>query len=94
MDFFAAQDQARRNTRWLLLLFGCAVLALIVLSNLAIACGLWMFDEHLFGTWEYVLQAPAFDGARPPLGPFAYLNIPLMLGISLVVVSGVALASL
>lgn len=94
MDFFAAQDQARRNTRWLLLLFGCAVLALIVLSNLAIACGLWMFDEHLFGTWEYVLQAPALDGARPPSGPFAYLSMPLMLGISLVVVSGVALASL
>lgn len=94
MDFFAAQDQARRNTRGLLLLFGGAVLVLVVLSNLAIALGLWMFDEHLFGIGEYVSQAPAFDGARAPPGPFAYLSTPLMLGISLVVVSGVALGTL
>ncbi|MBK6288691.1 MAG: M48 family metallopeptidase [Gammaproteobacteria bacterium] len=94
MDFFAAQDQARRNTRWLLVLFGGAVLALILLSNLAIAFGLWMFDEHLFGTWGNVVHAPALDRASPSLGPLAYLSTPLMLGISLGVASTVALASL
>ena len=30
MDFFARQDQARRNTKWLVLYFACAVVLLIV----------------------------------------------------------------
>lgn len=36
MDFFAAQDQARRNTRWLVVLFGLAVLSLLLLTNLLV----------------------------------------------------------
>ncbi|MEM0954584.1 MAG: M48 family metallopeptidase [Pseudomonadota bacterium] len=37
MDFFAAQDQARRYSRWLILWFLLAVSALIVLTNLLVA---------------------------------------------------------
>ncbi len=37
MDFFSAQDRARRNTTRLLLLFSAAVIALVVLTNLAVA---------------------------------------------------------
>ena len=34
MDFFESQDSARRNTKFLILLFVLAVLSLVVLSNL------------------------------------------------------------
>jgi len=36
MDFFAAQDDARRKTRWLIVLFVLAILSLVVLTNLFI----------------------------------------------------------
>ncbi len=36
IDFFAAQDQARRNTRWLVVLFGLAVVSLLLLTNLLV----------------------------------------------------------
>ena len=42
MDFFQAQDDARRNTWRLALLFGAAVLTLIVLTNVLVAVvALW-----------------------------------------------------
>ncbi len=37
MDFFGAQDRARRNTSRLLFLFGAAVIALVILTDLAVA---------------------------------------------------------
>lgn len=36
MDFFAAQDDARKNTQWLVLMFGAAVVSIILLVYLAI----------------------------------------------------------
>jgi Zn-dependent protease with chaperone function len=36
MDFFSAQDNARRKTRWLIILFVLAILSLVVLTNLFI----------------------------------------------------------
>ena len=36
MDFFSAQDDARRKTRWLVVLFVLAILSLVVLTNLFI----------------------------------------------------------
>lgn len=36
MDFFSAQDEARKNTKWLVLLFMLAVLSIIVLLYLAV----------------------------------------------------------
>ena len=36
MDFFEAQDAARRKTAWLVVLFLGAVLSLIVLTNAAV----------------------------------------------------------
>lgn len=41
MDFFGAQDAARRKTLRLVLLFSCAVIALIVLTNLLFAGALY-----------------------------------------------------
>ena len=37
MNFFQAQDQARRKTWRLALLFGAAVISLVVLTNLLLA---------------------------------------------------------
>jgi Zn-dependent protease with chaperone function len=45
MNFFAEQDHARRNSKWLVLLFVVAVIILIGLSNILIAACLWMFDS-------------------------------------------------
>ncbi|MGR8953217.1 MAG: hypothetical protein ACU83V_12510 [Gammaproteobacteria bacterium] len=39
MDFFTAQDHARRNTGWLVLFFLLAVISLIVLTNLLVIHG-------------------------------------------------------
>jgi len=40
MNFFEAQDKARRNTFWLVILFGFAVTGLIILTNLVILSAL------------------------------------------------------
>ena len=46
MDFFQQQDAARRNARWLVLFFLLAVLALIVLTNAAIAAFLFFGQDY------------------------------------------------
>lgn len=95
MDFFSAQDAARRRTRQLLILFCCAVAALLVLANLAIALGMWMFDEGLFGTWTFVVTAPELDLARPPPASLAaYLRGPVFPVVSVLVLAAVGLAML
>ncbi len=51
MDFFGAQDDARRNTWRLALLFGGALVTLIVLTNLLVAAVYaWSADGGRFGT--------------------------------------------
>jgi Zn-dependent protease with chaperone function len=66
MDFFAQQDNARRNSRMLVLLFLVAVLLLVVLTNAAIAAFLfWSEDYNLYsgsregaaGFWSYFTWA-------------------------------------
>lgn len=44
MDFFSHQDQARKRTGHLVILFGLAVITLIVLLNLMLAAALWYSD--------------------------------------------------
>ncbi len=34
MDFFSAQDDARKKTKWLIFLFAVGLLALVILTNL------------------------------------------------------------
>lgn len=46
MDFFTNQDAARRNTKYLVVLYVLAVCMLIGLANLLIAFCLWMFDSN------------------------------------------------
>ncbi|WP_457671236.1 M48 family metallopeptidase [Thiolapillus sp.] len=49
MDFFSAQDDARRKTRWLIFLFVLAILSLVVLTNLFIM----LFAEY---STDYYVQ--------------------------------------
>ncbi|RTZ74213.1 MAG: hypothetical protein DSZ00_04930 [Gammaproteobacteria bacterium] len=49
MDFFSAQDDARRRTRWLIFLFILAILALVVVTNLFIM----LFAEY---STDYYVQ--------------------------------------
>jgi Zn-dependent protease with chaperone function len=46
MDFFAQQDRARRNTRYLLFLFSLAIVVLIVLVNALITAFLWLGNDY------------------------------------------------
>jgi Zn-dependent protease with chaperone function len=49
MDFFDAQDRARRKTWWLIALFALAVVALIVMTNLLVAL-VFAFVDPMTGT--------------------------------------------
>ncbi|MEM1404210.1 MAG: M48 family metallopeptidase [Pseudomonadota bacterium] len=66
MDFFAQQDRARRNTRFLLVLFSVTVLALIVLVNALLTWFLWLgsdYNVYVGGTgWRGYLSH--FSGER------------------------------
>lgn len=46
MDFFAQQDKARRNTRYLVVLFSLTVLALIILVNALVTWALWLGEDY------------------------------------------------
>ncbi len=52
MNFFEAQDKARRNTLWLVLLFSAAVIALILLTNL------FLLGIHRYLQTNEVLVSP------------------------------------
>lgn len=47
MDFFDQQARAQKQTRWLLLLFSLAVLAVVFLSYLVLASIFWIFQHPL-----------------------------------------------
>lgn len=53
MDFFSAQDDARQNTKWLVLLFMAAVVGIIVLLYLA---ALLIFSKSQSGHGQMVIQ--------------------------------------
>ena len=58
MDFFSHQDQARKRTGQLVILFSLAVITLITLLNILVALVLWYSDEHFVGTYQRVAEAP------------------------------------
>jgi len=67
MDFFKSQDDARRNTRVLLVLFSVAVLSLVGLTNLLVywamgfrqASGLYQYDQYPTYNWITFLLVSA-----------------------------------
>ena len=64
MNFFEAQDKARRNTFWLVLLFAAAIIGLILLTNLFLLCVFYYMKSHQiiispdvllqFSSWESI----------------------------------------
>jgi Zn-dependent protease with chaperone function len=80
VNFFEQQDHARRQTRWLVVLFLLAVLAIVAAIDLALLVGFGMSGLH--------------EGVTPlsPAGMAA--NMPLLIGGSVATVSVVGLASL
>lgn len=81
VDFFKAQDQARRNTKLLVLLFGLAVLCLLLLTNLLLVITLGFVSTEqsqlLFSpsdpNWWSALPWPVLGGTS--------LGIVLLIGI-------------
>ncbi len=65
MNFFSHQDQARRNTRWLLALFFLAIVSLIAITNIAVAICFWLMDGQLQDSGQ--LAQTLLNDARQPL---------------------------
>lgn len=90
MDFFGAQDSARRRTRRLLILFTVAVAVLVLLTNLVVALFL------RFVGVQFLDNAPRLGepGAAGGPGVFGLLDPAEFLVVGAVVCAGVGAASL
>jgi len=80
LNFFQDQEQARRQTRWLVILFMLAVLAIVVAVDLALVAA-FGFSEH--------------ESGRPLVSSQTLAsNLPLLLGGALATISVIGLSSL
>lgn len=84
MDFFAQQDVARRNTRWLIVLFLLAVLLLVILTNALVAA-------FLFFSQDYNIYSGSREGMP---GFFSYFSWTQFGTIGLAITSTIALVVL
>lgn len=84
MDFFTAQDQARRKTGRLVILLVLAVVALIVVATLAIAITLQLMDGG----------QPAAQASLADQGILSTLSIELVAGVAIAVLTIVVLGGL
>lgn len=87
VDFFTQQDQARRNTGLLVLLFILALCALILIANIAVMICLWGMEEAVEGDPALLLN----QGIEPLL---AKVNWELFGLVSLLVCGVVASAAI
>ena len=80
MNFFEQQDQARRQTRWLLVLFGLAVIAIVVAIDLAVLVGFGLSSVQ--------------DGEVQSLRQMVSANRSLLIGATVATLAVIAGASL
>lgn len=82
MNFFESQDKARKSTRWLVLIFILAVLAIVVVIDLSllVAFGFASVELQQDGSWFSAMSAEE--------------NIPLLTGGAIATTSVIGLASL
>jgi Zn-dependent protease with chaperone function len=81
VDFFKAQDEARRNTKLLVLLFGLAVFCLLVLTNLLLLITLGFLSTEQ-SQMLFSPSAPNWWSALPwPIMGWTSLGILLLIGI-------------
>ncbi|MGK0247303.1 MAG: Zn-dependent protease with chaperone function [Oleispira sp.] len=88
MDFFGHQDQARKRTKQLIVLFALALLALIFLTNLLVAGFLWGNPDIFPNLGKKTIHNPSL------LDIFHYISWQAWLTISAIVCSFVGLAYL
>lgn len=85
MNFFRAQDHARKQTRWLILLFVLAVICLILITTLCVAVFVWITDPAWVGGTR----------AASNLNQLAHtFGLDKLLWISLIICSSVGVATL
>ena len=82
MNFFESQDKARKSTRWLVLVFILAVLAIVAAIDLAllVAFGFSSVELQQDGSWFAAMTVEE--------------NIPLLTGGAIATTSVIGLASL
>jgi len=90
MDFFTNQDQARKRTGHLVLLFCGAVIALIVLVNVLLSAVLWGLQTH--GKSSAAFYDPDTGRVVEP-GLFTYMTVEQWVLVALGVITVVLLAS-
>lgn len=88
MDFFGHQDQARKRTKQLILLFALALFTLIFLTNLLVAGFLWGNPDIFPGLGKASIRDPSF------LDIFHYMSWQAWLTTSAIVCSFVGIAYL
>jgi len=81
MNFFAEQDDARKRTKYLVLLFVVAVITLITITSFIVAAGFWVADGQMNGYRGTTGTYPA--NGQPHL--YQYLNWTFVGKISLFV---------
>lgn len=87
MDFFGHQDQARKRTKQLIVLFGLALLTLIFLTNLLVAAFLWGNPDIFPEAGKNIHNPTLFD-------IFHYMSWKSWFSISAVICAFVGLAYL
>ncbi|RVU35700.1 peptidase [Rheinheimera riviphila] len=81
VDFFKAQDEARRNTKLLVLLFGLAVFCLLILTNILLLITLGFLNPEQ-SQLLFSPSAPNWWSALPwPIMAWTSLGIVLLIGI-------------
>ena len=67
MNFFSEQDEARRNTKWLVVFFILAVITLIIITNILVAVCLWFMDGQLTNSsWAASLAIDTHNASQHP----------------------------
>jgi Zn-dependent protease with chaperone function len=88
VNFFEHQDDARRTTRRLIVLFSLAVLSILFITNLAIIVSLWFFDASLIQEQNQRLQNLPYGSQSQDYLQFflSYFKLEQIAKISLLVV--------
>ncbi len=81
VDFFKAQDQARRNTKLLVLLFGVAVFCLLILTNLLIVITLGFLNPEQSQILFSVSNPHGWSALPWPILGWSSVFILLVIGI-------------
>ncbi|MEH6557592.1 MAG: M48 family metallopeptidase [Oceanicoccus sp.] len=94
MDFFSEQDQARRSTKILVVLFSIAVVILIVLTNILVAITLWLIDGQMAGNYQAYQNALDTMAYQQTTGFADYFTLRRFALITLAVTGVIACAIL